>query len=219
MLEKTEQAYYLTKTEFSVLAGLKGMTRIYGFQFPEAENMTQTDVYQALNALVGRGLVKNMESYFVLAEKTEELFSIISTVKYMDIIYSEFQSFPMQCIYVGEKTVIAQMDGTQNKYIRLELILNEELGDYLEQRGFLPMQPEMAYIQGDEEELRLPETVQKSTVIECHDIGLSVVVSTICIITQPLYDLILVQGLEADQLFYYSKEKICELLFMNLEEE
>lgn len=217
MLEKTEQAYYLTKTEFLLLAGLQGMTEVYGFMISETENLTQNDIYAALNSLVGRGLVKNMESHFILSEETEEMFTVISTMKTMYLLYSNAQLFPMQCIYIGAKTVIAQMDGGQSRYVRLELVPNEELGDYLVQGGFLPQQSEMAYVKKGAQEIVIPEHAESSIVIECHSIEQRTAIHTISVIEQPLYDFILMRGDEVDDVYYYTKEKICELLFMKQE--
>ena len=130
------KSYYLSFTEFYLLASKMGINSIYGFTDSVSLNPSPRDIAVTLNHLVRNKLMSVDAHSLTVKSELKELFEYIVSAKDCVVIYSSGPVYRILCCYVAAKTVITEISEDGNK-IKLSCMENHEIIEFLEEESLI----------------------------------------------------------------------------------
>lgn len=141
-----DEIFNLTQLELSVLLSSIGVTSLYGLVFEGLENVSQTDVYNALNRMVAKEILTVQDDAFLIADQIKNIINIIGQANSVIYIYSLKENLPVKFCYCdGTTVVIAEKKYVNSQELRITCTDKERLIDILNDEGYIPEATETLY--------------------------------------------------------------------------
>lgn len=229
--------YCFTEQEFYVLAGCLGIRQLYGFKPGELICAGEKELYQLLFKMSAKGFLETAADCFLVIEGVRELFDCLKQAENVITILAVDKTFPVKCIYSGEKTLLVEAGGIQGKYFKCacgslseiwegicedNVLLEQNIADdllydaepveirELEDDGLVRMETFLA----EDKEIGKREKLQEygvHAIWEKRNADDALAEKRMYLIQRPLYDVILIQETEGVKMFRYSKRLLMEI--------
>ena len=233
--------YCFTEQEFYVLAGCLGITRLYGFKPSGPLRIGDKEMHQMLFKMSAKGFLEIEEDGFLVTADIRELFNCLKQAGSAITLSAVDESFPVKCIYPGDKTLLVEAGGIQGKYFKCacgslseiwesicedDVLLEQNIADDLlydaapvetEELGDDGLVWLETFLSEDREEERKAGKREKLLEYGVHAIwekrttADALAKKWMYLIRRPLYDMILIREADDVKMFRYSERLLMEI--------
>jgi len=149
MADNSVKSVNLTVTELLVLLSLKKIPSIYGL-FAEKENeITQSQVNEALFRMTKKGIIIPGEGSIKIKDSVEMILKDIAKAKKIVTVSSAEETVPEQCIYVGDERILLRFSGNGSNHVHISRLPAADIAQTLMDSGFSLENNVSSLIMGD----------------------------------------------------------------------